>query len=354
MSTQNTRKSTSAGLNAGKLRYTPRRQQRILLAGTGKAAVAAARSILDCGTQPVLCGAVDPQPQGDLAEAFPEVPWLGSFDGLGELLVANCVDELHIALPLKSFAHVIADLQSAATEVGTAVTMHVDIASWTFGAGATVLQDRLVIASREHTSVSGPMWMIKRALDVLVAGTGLLLVSPLLAVIVLAIALTSRGSVLFRQERVGRGQRVFRMLKFRSMVQNAEDLRHRVLAMNNARGISFKIFDDPRVTRVGAFLRRTSLDELPQLWNVIGGDMSLVGPRPIPVWVADQLQDPKLYRRFSVQPGLTGLWQVEGRQQDFDWMAMQDLRYIDNWSLLLDLRILLATIPAMIRGEGAR
>ncbi|MBS1859750.1 MAG: exopolysaccharide biosynthesis polyprenyl glycosylphosphotransferase [Acidobacteria bacterium] len=354
MSTQTTRNSTSAGPNPGKLRYTPRRQPRVLLAGTGRAAVAAARNLLAGGMPAVLCGAIDPEPQREFSEAFPEVPWLGSFDGLADCIVANCVDELHIALPLKSFAHVISDLQGTASEVGARVTVHVDIAPWMFGAGARVNQDGLLIASREHASVSGPMWMVKRVLDVLVAGCGLILVSPLMATIALAVAFTSRGPVLFRQERVGRGQRVFRMLKFRSMVSNAEDLRTEVSAMNNARGISFKIFDDPRVTRVGAFLRRTSLDELPQLWNVVVGDMSLVGPRPIPVWVADQLTDPKLYRRFSVQPGLTGLWQVEGRQQDFDWMAMQDLRYIDKWSLLLDLRILLATIPAMIRGEGAR
>ena len=353
MSTQVTQNRTRAGLNADQLRSTARGSCRVLLAGTGKAAVAAARGIIRDRKTAVLCGVVDPHPQNELPLAFPDVPWLGSFDGLAECLVANCVDELHIALPLKSFANVIADLQLAAGEVGAGVTVHIDVSSWTPAGEATVSPGRIVIASQEHASVRGSAGAAKRVLDVLIASAGLLALSPILLLIALAIAMTSRGPIFFRQERVGRGQRVFQMLKFRSMVPNAEDLRTTIVGMNDARGISFKIFDDPRVTRVGSILRRTSLDELPQLWNVIRGDMSLVGPRPIPVWVADQLKDPKCYRRFCVQPGLTGLWQVEGRQQDFDWMAMQDLRYIDHWSMLQDFRILLATIPAMFRGEGA-
>jgi lipopolysaccharide/colanic/teichoic acid biosynthesis glycosyltransferase len=204
-----------------------------------------------------------------------------------------------------------------------------------------------------HASLRGIGFAFKRGLDLLGAGLALLALSPVFFVIGILIKLTSPGPVFFRQERVGRDQRIFGMFKFRSMVANAEELRPKVAELNDARGISFKIFDDPRVTAIGRVLRRTSLDELPQLLNVMAGDMSLVGPRPIPVWVADQLDKDRYRRRFCVQPGLTGLWQVEGRQQDFDWMAIQDLRYIDEWSLLLDLKIVLSTIPAVVRGEGA-
>ena len=204
-----------------------------------------------------------------------------------------------------------------------------------------------------HASLRGVGLVCKRGLDLLGAGFALLTLSPLFFVIGIVIKLTSPGPVFFRQERVGRDQRIFRMFKFRSMVANAEELRPSVAELNNAHGLSFKIFADPRVTAIGRVLRRTSLDELPQLFNVISGDMSLVGPRPIPVWVAEQLDKDRYARRFSVQQGLTGLWQVEGRQQDFDWMATQDLRYIDEWSLLLDLKIVLSTIPAVVRGEGA-
>ncbi len=353
MSTQNLQKTTCVAMTRDAMRRTPHQPKRILIAGTGKSAVAVARCITESGEPAVICGATDPEPQGELSTAFPELPWLGSFDSLAECLIANCIDELHIALPLRSFARVIGDLQAAAADVGVRVTVHIDLSPGIPGAEATAFGDGFAITSPVHASLRGLGRFLKRTLDVVVAGTALVLLSPLLFLIALGIVLTSRGPVLFRQERVGRGQRVFQMLKFRSMVANAEELRAVVAEMNNARGISFKVFDDPRVTRIGGLLRRSSLDELPQLWNVIRGDMSLVGPRPIPVWVADQLRDPKLYRRFTVQPGLTGLWQVEGRQQDFDWMAMQDLRYIDKWSIRSDVRILLATIPAMIRGEGA-
>jgi lipopolysaccharide/colanic/teichoic acid biosynthesis glycosyltransferase len=208
-------------------------------------------------------------------------------------------------------------------------------------------------AREAHPSMRGMGRRMKRALDLTVASGSLLVLLPVFLIIAAAIKVTSPGPVFFRQERVGRQMQRFWMLKFRSMVANAEDLRQQMAGLNDAQGISFKIFRDPRVTSLGRWLRRTSLDELPQLVNVLTGDMSLVGPRPIPVWVAEQLNKGDYLRRFTVQPGLTGLWQVEGRQQDFDWMALQDLRYVDNWSLGVDLKILLATIPAVFRGEGA-
>ncbi len=158
----------------------------------------------------------------------------------------------------------------------------------------------------------------------------------------------------FAQERYGYMKRRFRMLKFRTMVENAEALQIELEVQNEASGPVFKIRNDPRITPVGRFLRRSSLDELPQLWHVLTGEMSLVGPRPLPVRDVGHFEEPWLMRRFSMRPGLTCLWQISGRSDlGFDrWIAL-DLEYIDRWSLWLDLEILLQTVPAVLRGRGA-
>jgi exopolysaccharide biosynthesis polyprenyl glycosylphosphotransferase len=331
----------------------PDRLRRILIAGTGKIAANVAQSLAADRMRTTLAGSVDSAPQKQLGREFPTVPVLGGFDRLREILIGHCIDELHVALPLKTCTDLIEDFRGAADEVGVPVIVHFDLFEFPESDSVRVGNRGVTVASSVHPSMKGLGRMVKRAMDVLIASGAAVALAPLYLAIAVAIKLTSHGPVFFRQERVGQGQRIFGMIKFRSMVANAENLRSEVAGMNNARGISFKIFNDPRVTRVGAVLRRTSLDELPQLFNVIAGDMSLVGPRPIPVWVMEQLQEARFYRRFCVQPGLTGLWQVEGRQQDFDWMATQDLRYVDSWSIPTDLKILLATIPAVVRGEGA-
>jgi exopolysaccharide biosynthesis polyprenyl glycosylphosphotransferase len=179
---------------------------------------------------------------------------------------------------------------------------------------------------------------------------------PLMGLIALAIRLTSPGPVLFRQQRSGLHGRPFNMLKFRTMVTNAEQLKQELEALNEMSGPVFKLSNDPRVTRVGRFLRRWSLDELPQLFNVLRGEMSLVGPRPLPVAEVERFDDPADRRRLSVKPGLTCLWQVGGRNEVRcfkDWVRL-DLEYIDHWSLWLDLKILARTIPAVLRGTGAK
>jgi lipopolysaccharide/colanic/teichoic acid biosynthesis glycosyltransferase len=193
----------------------------------------------------------------------------------------------------------------------------------------------------------------KRVLDLAGVALGTLLLAPVLLAIALAIKVNSTGPILYRSRRVGEGGRVFSFWKFRSMVRNAEMLRDELVHLNEVDGPVFKMARDPRITRVGAFLRRSSLDELPQLWNVWRGDMSLVGPRPpIPEEVI-QYQAWQM-RRLSVRPGLTCLWQVSGRScVGFDeWMRM-DLAYIDRRSLRLDLSILLRTVPAVLSGKGA-
>jgi exopolysaccharide biosynthesis polyprenyl glycosylphosphotransferase len=199
----------------------------------------------------------------------------------------------------------------------------------------------------------GARWVIKNLLDRTAAAVGLLVIAPLVIGLALAVKLHDRGPVFYRQTRVGRDGRTFSMIKFRSMVVDADTLRTDLVEVNEGAGPLFKMRNDPRITPIGAILRRYSLDELPQLFNVIGGSMSLVGPRPpLPDEVA--VYPPDMRRRLKVKPGLTGLWQVSGRS-DLSWTESMrlDLRYVENWSLALDLAILWKTMGAVRRGEGA-
>lgn len=204
--------------------------------------------------------------------------------------------------------------------------------------------------------VARPQWAVaaKRSLDVIGATVGLIVSSPFLLIIAVLIKLTSRGPVLFVQPRWGLTGRQFGCFKFRTMVENAEQLKQDLLHLNDLSGPAFKLQNDPRLTTVGKFLRKTSFDELPQLWNVLRGEMSFVGPRPSPLDEAEQYA-PHHYRRLIVKPGITGLWQVSGRNtiSDFDHRVALDLKYIDSWSLMLDFKILLKTIPAVISARGA-
>jgi exopolysaccharide biosynthesis polyprenyl glycosylphosphotransferase len=195
---------------------------------------------------------------------------------------------------------------------------------------------------------------LKRALDIAGAGVGLVLLSPLFVLVAVLVKCTSKGPVFFRQKRYGLNRRTFYIYKFRSMIVNAEAAQANLEHMNQNSGPVFKIFSDPRVTRIGAILRKTSIDELPQLLNVLKGDMSLVGPRPLNLRDVGRFSEGRLMRRFSVKPGITCLWQVSGRSNvNFDRWISLDLQYIDNWSLLLDLRILALTVPAVVKCRGA-
>ncbi|BCX12394.1 MAG: glycosyl transferase [Thermosynechococcus sp.] len=207
----------------------------------------------------------------------------------------------------------------------------------------------------DMTYLQGWEYRLKRYLDVILALIGLVVLAPLFIVVAIAIKLTSPGPVFFRQERVGLHGQVFQMWKFRTMRADAPQLQAQLEAQNEAAdGILFKVKNDPRRTRLGSFLRKTSIDELPQLFNVLWGDMSLVGPRPLP------LRDVARFHswhhiRHQVMPGITGLWQISGRSQiaDFDEAARLDLYYIDNWSLNLDLEILVETVRIVLVGSGA-
>jgi exopolysaccharide biosynthesis polyprenyl glycosylphosphotransferase len=207
--------------------------------------------------------------------------------------------------------------------------------------------------SLKPASLTGPQALAKRIFDVVVGSLALVVSIPLWLGIALAIRLTSRGPVLFRQERVGVRGRPFMLFKFRTMVENAEELLEDLRDRNEAPGPLFKLREDPRLTKVGGWLRRRSLDELPQLLNVLRGDMSLVGPRPcLPEEIIHY--DARALERLDVPPGVTGLWQVQGRSNvSFDEYVRLDVFYVENWSLAYDLYILLKTVRAVLSRDGA-
>jgi exopolysaccharide biosynthesis polyprenyl glycosylphosphotransferase len=198
--------------------------------------------------------------------------------------------------------------------------------------------------------------MLKNAMDRLGALAILIVVIPIFVVVALAVRFSSKGPVVFRQQRAGLYGKPFTMLKFRTMIADAEQRKEELEALNQMKGPVFKVENDPRITPVGRLLRKTSIDELPQLINVLKGEMSLVGPRPLPLYEVEKFAQASHRRRLSMKPGLTCLWQVRGRNQvvDFDEWVQMDLEYIDNWSFWLDLVILLRTIPVVLFGWGAK
>ena len=278
-------------------------------------------------------------------------PLLGMLDDLEQILHSQIVDEVAICLPF-SMDEMIEQSAFLCEQEGKVVRMPIAPVERVLTAGRFESVDGVGI----YTLANGPDraagMMVKRVLDV--AGSALLLVvlSPILALLAALVKLDSHGSALFRQERVGLHGRTFQVLKFRSMCSDAEDQLEDLKEHNRINGQAFKLDWDPRTTRIGRFLRRSSLDELPQLWNVLRGEMSLVGPRPpLPSEVAKY--DVWHRRRLSMKPGMTGLWQVDGRnEREFDRWVETDLEYIDTWSLWLDFKIIARTVPAVLVGTG--
>jgi exopolysaccharide biosynthesis polyprenyl glycosylphosphotransferase len=302
----------------------------------------------------MLLGYVDDlQPPPSPLHGSPET-LLGGLGDAERILSSSEVDEVMVCLPLRSHYEAIARIISLASVRGLTVRMPADLFELKLVHAQVEQLDQIPIIS---LATSGrPTWdlIAKRAMDVGLASIGLLLLAPVFWLVAVAVALGSPGPVFFGQERVGLGQRRFRMWKFRTMVQDAEAQVAALEERNEVDGAAFKVKQDPRVTRVGHFLRKLSLDELPQLLNVLVGEMSLVGPRPLPIRDVERLAEPWHHRRFSMKPGLTCLWQVNGRHEiSFDhWMEL-DLQYIDQWSPALDLEIMMKTVPAVLRGTGA-
>ena len=291
-------------------------------------------------------------PNGDAPETFAGVPVLGSADDLPRIPQDEVVDEVIFVLSRRQLD----DFEDAillCSELG----IRARVALFFPHMKARVVMEELEgipLLTFTNTPAAPFPTFVKQLLDFSFAAVGLLLLSPVMLLIAVAIKLTSRGPVLFKQVRCGLNGRKFTLYKFRTMVADAEQRRDEVAHLNRLNGPVFKADDDPRVTGVGRLLRRLSLDELPQLANVLLGHMSLVGPRPpIPDEVSRYARWQR--RRLSMKPGLTGLWQVSGRADidDFDHWIRLDLAYIDQWSLWLDLKILLKTVPAVLSTRGA-
>ncbi len=322
----------------------------VLIVGSGVRAVDLFNRITEDSTDRRVVGFVD-----TIRAETPETVRSRLLGGMGDLeglLMHQAIDEVFIALPMKSCYEEIQEVIRVCQRVGVRARYSADFFNTAWN-GSRVGTDPLSvvdvpIAKDDHRL------MIKRAVDVVGALTGIILLSPLLLIVAAAIKLSSPGPVLFAGERYGYNRRRFRMLKFRTMVHNAEQLQRLFEDQNEVAGPVFKIRQDPRMTHIGRILRRTSVDELPQLINVLRGDMSLVGPRPLPTRDVQRFTEAALMRRFSVRPGITCLWQVSGRSNlSFDdWIAL-DLRYIDQWSLSLDFMILARTLPAVLKGTGA-
>ena len=265
---------------------------------------------------------------------------------------SHAIDEVVVALP-RSQLLLAEPIVRECASIGVPVSVLSDLFTDVLPAVRSARYGRLKALQFGDVAYSPVALFVKRSIDVVVATLLLLMLGPLIGLSMVAIRLTSPGTVLYRQTRLGQNGRPFQLLKLRSMVQDADAIREELLALNEMSGPVFKITDDPRVTPVGAWLRRWSIDELPQLWNVLRGDMSLVGPRPPLPHEVDQYEA-RDRRRISVRPGVTCLWQIGGRNriQFADWVAL-DLHYIDHWSLSLDLWILLCTPMAVIRKDGA-
>jgi len=273
---------------------------------------------------------------------------------LNSVIANQPIDEVLVALPMDRYGPLVETIVHECEEQGIIVRLRTGMSRLQIARSYVDELEGVPVMTFQSGPPDSWQLIMKRVIDILGSIALLVALAPLFALVMLLIRLESQGSIFFAQERIGLNKRRFRMWKFRTMVHGADRLQHTLEELNEADGPVFKIKKDPRITRVGKLLRRFSIDELPQLINVVMGDMSLVGPRPLPVRDVDRIDIRWQKRRFSIKPGITCLWQVSGRSDiGFnDWVRL-DLDYIDRWSLRLDLLILLKTIPAVFKGPGA-
>jgi exopolysaccharide biosynthesis polyprenyl glycosylphosphotransferase len=327
-------------------------RQRVVIVGSGvvaKQLVDRLRRHTEFGLTPV--GIVDDD--AHMAEAC-DVPWLGRLDDLKGVLDDHSIDRVVIAFSRASHEELLTSIR-ACRDNGLPVHVVPRLFEFLDGARALDHVGGLPLLSLGVPQLTRSSRGAKRALDVGLSLSALVVLAPVMIAIALAIRLESRGPVIFRQPRNGRDQDVFSLLKFRSMHVDAEHHKSELADRNDLNdGVMFKMHRDPRITRVGRFLRRLSLDELPQLINVVRGEMSLVGPRPLVLDESTGLGDDWQARRQDLRPGLTGPWQIYGRSDlPFDDMVRFDYQYVTGWSLVRDVEILFATVPAVLSGRGA-
>ncbi len=336
-----------------RLRRAPSRHQRnIVIVGINAKALEMGRLISmysDWGLR--VIGYVE---AGGGSDRRAGTPVLGAVGDLPEIIENNVVDEIIIVGAEARDLEGLDEVLAICKEQGVRTRVAVDLFPAKITKVSMEFLENVPVITFSATPEHALALFVKRSLDVVISAALLLFLLPLLVLVGMLVKLTSRGPVIYRQVRCGLYGRRFLLYKFRSMNQGAEDVLWEIKHLNEMDGPVFKMRNDPRVTPFGRFLRKSSIDELPQLWNVLKGDMSLVGPRaPLPEEVREYTRWQR--RRLSVKPGITCLWQVSGRSEvDFhEWMKL-DLQYIDNWSLILDLKILLRTFPVVILGKGAR
>jgi exopolysaccharide biosynthesis polyprenyl glycosylphosphotransferase len=348
---------TALRLIVGKFRQRNRYVCRLLLVGSNHRAGNFVRCVLAAPQFGYhMVGYIDdPWDDSNSGKLKDMLPQLGTLRDLEVVIDREEIDEVVMALPVRSYYEQIQHIIAACEIRGMQSHLLSDFFQCTIARPHVLEFDGIPMLA--FTTGTGAVWTeyLKRAFDVIVASLLVLGLAPLFLLVALLIKMFSpKGPVFFAQTRVGYNRRHFKMLKFRTMVPEAERLQPAFEHLNEAHGPVFKIKNDPRITPIGRVLRRMSLDELPQLFNVIKGDMSLVGPRPLPLRDVERFEEAWLKRRFSVKPGMTCLWQVSERSNaTFDTWIAQDLAYIDNWSFGLDLKILYKTIPAVVRGQGA-
>jgi exopolysaccharide biosynthesis polyprenyl glycosylphosphotransferase len=357
---------SSTSLLAFSVRYTLRKmlvrslenvenRRKVLIVGVNSRSLRLARRLEASNENGCkVIGFVDDTTLHALNFASAGYPVVASFAGLAEYLAKTSIDEVLVCLPVQSRADDMKAVVATCEEQGIAYGVLRDLFKLDLSRSAVrQLDEQLLITVYPH-SISNGQAAIKRVFDLVLSFIFIVLLAPVFLVTALLIKLTSPGPAIFVQERVGLNKKLIRVFKFRTMVPNAEAMIAELEQYNEAEAPAFKMKNDPRVIPIGRFLRKSSIDELPQLFNVLLGDMSLVGPRPLAVRDYSGLDKDWHRRRVSIRPGVTGIWQVSGRDSSSfdDWMKL-DLQYIDRWSLLLDIKLLIQTIPAVLRGKGA-
>jgi exopolysaccharide biosynthesis polyprenyl glycosylphosphotransferase len=338
-----------------RLRVHGRNLRNMLIVGTNSRAVRFAK---DIEARPELgyriVGFVDNEWSGTGEFRQNGYELVANFTNFKHYISHNVVDEVVIQLPLKSLYQTASEIVSACEQQGLIVRYLPDVFDRRLArpAAEQLVEDPVVTL---HAGAKDSWSLLaKRLMDIAISSGAIIILSPLFLAVAFLIKFTSPGPVFFVQDRIGLNKRCFLLYKFRTMMFNAEKMQAELEAINEMTGPVFKITNDPRITKIGRFLRRSSIDELPQLFNVLKGDMSLVGPRPLPMRDYNGFDQDWQRRRFSIRPGITCLWQVNGRNKvTFSrWMEL-DMQYIDHWSFLLDLKILAQTIPAVLKGTGA-
>ena len=292
----------------------------------------------------------DAEHVGELVE---QAKVLGTVDEINEVLTSQVVDEVILAVP-RSSLRFMEEIVNACEEQGVRFRLMADVLDMQVARMRMVEMDGIPLLTFDPVAQNEEKLLVKRLMDLILVLGAMPVILPVMALTALAIKLDDGGPIFFVQQRVGLRKRIFPMLKFRSMVVDAEAKLKEIEHLNEAEGPNFKITHDPRITRVGRFLRKTSLDELPQLLNVIRGHMSLVGPRPMSQRDVELFDRGIQRKRFSVKPGLTCIWQISGRSNlSFEKWLELDLKYIDEWNLWMDLKILFKTVPVVLKGSGA-